>query len=124
MKVLIYGREPTKEKVTHVLDQHGIETIYISKMVDMPSAPEYCEKPHLVLIDRKAEDAADASERIQELWDIPAVLILGNEREDWQGTEQFKVDGYVQDTFNNGELVARLSAICRRCNPISAEVTA
>ena len=124
MKVLVYGREPLKTKTTSILTGYGMEVIDISRTAEMPVALDSCEKPHLALIDRKAKDATGVSEFIQELWGIFTVLIIGSDKEDWQGLESFMASGYVPDTFSNDELIARLLAIHRRAISLSQEVIA
>lgn len=124
MKVLVYGREPLKIKASSILTGYGVEVINISHAAEIPAALESCEKPHLALIDRKAKDAVSASECVQKLWGIFTVLIMGPDKEDWQGLESFMASGYVPDTFSNGELVARLLAIHRRATSISKGVIA
>jgi len=52
------------------------------------------------------------------------LLIIGPDKEDWQGLDRFMASGYVPDTFSNGELVSRLLAIHRRAISLSQEVIA
>jgi hypothetical protein len=119
MKILVYGQEPLMKKVASILTVCGIEIIGISHTEEIQTVLEHCEKPHMALIDKKGENAVSTNDYIQELWDIPTVLIIGKDKEDWQGLERFMASGYVQDTYSNKELAARLYAIDRRTTSLN-----
>lgn len=114
MKILIYGRDQIRKKVTSILTRNGIKTNDISTTANLAVALNDCEKPDIALIDWEAINAVTANECIQKRWDIPIVLMMGRGKGAWQGLEQFVADGYMDSTLKNEEFMARLSAIQRR----------
>jgi|GEM_PF-4128025 len=88
MRILIYGHEPLKTKVTSTLARHGVETSGISDADDALFALESCETaPDLVLIDRKAKDAAIVSRRAKNYGTFPRYSFWVQKRKngkDWK----------------------------------------
>jgi hypothetical protein len=114
MKLLVYGRDSFMTGLTSKLPAYGIEILDIRQIKDIPASLEQCKKPDLALIEKKAEDTVNIVKFIHALWGIPIVLQIGTGKKEWRGLEKLNVDGFVTDTFSNGELFARLSAIQRR----------
>lgn len=48
------------------------------------------------------------------MWDIPVILLLGEDENDWSDLVKLDADGYLHRNVGETEIVARLEAINRR----------
>jgi hypothetical protein len=122
LKILAYGQIGFVSRLASLNSQNRVEIIDISKMEDIPAVFKDNNKPDLVLIDRNALSVAAAIKCIKSLSVIPIVCYVEANKEHWQGLEDFTVDGYVKDTCSTGEIIARLSAICRRVKMMNSKI--
>jgi hypothetical protein len=114
LKILTYGENGFRHRLTSLSARYGVEILEISKIEDIPAVLEVGNQPDLAFIDRHAVGIDGVVAYLKSLSVMPIVFYVEENKEYWQGLEDYPVDGFVKDTCSTGEIIARLYAICRR----------
>ena len=117
MKVIVYGRRRTVQKLAVFLVGEGVEVAGISdglnEMMTLQKQVEF----DLAIVDSQTETAEAACHHIKQFRDTPLVLIVNPKKADWKRLQPLKADVYLSEETKNGELIARLRAMLRRFWP-------
>lgn len=117
MKVIVFGRRRTVQKLVVFLAGEGIEVVGISDGLDEMIALHKQIEFDLAIVDSQAETAEAACHHLKEFRDTPLVLIVNQKQVDWARLQPLNADVYLSEEAKNGELVARLRAVLRRFWP-------
>jgi len=107
MRVIVFGRENTIQRLAASLAGEGIE------VVSTKARPEE-EGFDVAIVDGLVDEAGVICQRIKELWGIPVVLIVRGRQADWERLQSLNTDGYISKGMGAAELAARLRAVVRR----------
>ena len=121
MKLMVLGSEITAQKITASLDSRGIEVVSAS---DGPQTIALLkeERFDLAAIDASVEETEVACRCINELFDIPVVLIVKETEADWEKLMSPDTDGYITVEASGVETAARLKAVIRRWSSYSKSI--
>ena len=117
MRVLVFGRKRTVQKLIPFLAREGVEVVIISDGLTEMIALEKQYVFDLAIVDSLAAGAEAACHHINKFWAIPLVLTLSAKRADWKRLQPLATSGYLAMEAENGELTARLRAVLRRLCP-------
>ena len=121
MKVMIFGRQTTVNKIASALISEEVEVVSIAPGVNTVEAVEQCEDANLALVDTQAEDMKRDCHYMDRMG-IPILLIVNQKQAEWERFDSLPTHGYLLDTTKNGELMARLTAADRSNNRGKIEV--
>ena len=114
MRVLIFGREKTIQRLTEILVGEGIEAVPISDGLPKMMALQKRDRFDLAIVDSRAKKAKAICRNIINAWSVPLVLVINERRADWKTLQSVGTNGYLPEEAENGELAARLRAMLRR----------
>lgn len=117
MRVVVFGRKRTIQRLTVFLASEGIELVVISDGIGESVALEEPGSCDLAIVDSLSEEAEAVCHHIREFWEIPLVLTVGQKQADWERLQSLGADGYLPREARAIELAARLRAILRRFCP-------
>jgi len=117
MRVVVYGRERTLQKMIVVLAEEGIEVASISDRLYEMLGWHTKHKFDLAIVDSQAVSTAATCQRIKEYWNIPVVLVIDQKQANWKELQVLDADGYLPEAAEGTELAARLRAILRHLWP-------
>ncbi len=113
MRVIVFGRKRTVQKLTDLLASEGIEAVGTSDGLDKVIALHEKDMFDLAIVDSLAERVEATCYRIKESLAIPLVLIVDKKQVDWDRLQPLGAVGYLTEA-QDSELVARLKAMLRR----------
>ena len=114
MRVMVFGRRRTIQRLIAFLAGEGIEMVGIPDGLDEMMVLQEEYRFDLALVDSLAEESEAACHRINKFWSIPLVLIVSQRQPDWERLQSLGADGYLPEEAKDAELAARLRAILRR----------
>lgn len=117
MRVVVYGRENTLQKITVVLAEEGVEVAGISDRLSEMLGWHTNQHFDLAIVDGQARRTGATCRSIREYWNIPVVLMIDQKRANWKELQIMDADGYLQAEAEGTELAARLRAVIRRFWP-------
>ena len=119
MRIMVYGRERTVQKMMTVLAEEGIDGAGVSdELYELLGWPT--ERPFdLAIVDSQAESTEDTCNRIREYWGIPFVLMVDKALTNWDELQGLDADGYLSARAEGREMVARIRALLRSLGPFS-----
>ena len=117
MRVIVFGSKMMIRRLNASLAGGGIKVIGASDGLDRMMALLKQDKVALAVVDSLSEEAEAACRRINELWDIPLMLMVSEKRSNWEKLKLLDADGYIPEGAGKAELAARLQAVVRRCSP-------
>ena len=68
----------------------------------------------MAIVDANALDSRKVHDYIKKFWDIPVILLLGENEDDWKEMDELDADGYLHRNAGETEVVARVEAVRRR----------
>jgi len=119
VKVLMYGQIACRSRLAFSGSRDRVEICAISRIEYIPALLNSSSPPDLAFLEKNAKDVARVIECIRSLSALPVVFFVEVNKEHWQDDGVVTVDGYIKDTSGAVEILARLSAICRRVNLIN-----
>ncbi len=114
MRIIIYGRAKTIQRLAALLVGEGIEAVSAAERLDKMITMQKQDGLEMAIVDSLAKEAKAACHHINEFSAIPLVLVVGNEQTDWKGLQSLCADGYLPEKAGDSELAARLKAVLRR----------
>ncbi len=117
MRVIVFGRETTIQKLNVSLSGEGVELVAVSNGLRKILALQKQDRFDLAIVDSLAEKAEAACHYIREFQDMPLVLMVHKRQADWERLQSLGADGYLPEDAKDAELAARLRAILRRFWP-------
>jgi len=114
MRVVVYGRENTLEKLTAALQEEGIEAVGILDGLYEILGWKTKYNFDFAIVDGHARNPGETCERIRKYWNIPVVMMVNQSQANWKDLLTMDIDGYLSEGVEGTELTARLRAIIRR----------
>jgi DNA-binding response OmpR family regulator len=114
MRVIVFGREKTGQRLTAILAEEGIETVSLSDGLGKLMALWKRGAFDMAIVDSLAGEAEAACHHINESWAIPLMLVADMKNADWQRLRSLRPDGYLPEEAEDDELRAHLRATLRR----------
>ena len=114
MKILLYGYDKTTKRIKSCLEFSGALILLVNGGLESVLAMNDGEGIAMAILDVTAIDAQKSYEHIKKTWDIPVVLILGHDENDWSEITKLDADGYLPRDLGDIEIVARIEAVNRR----------
>ncbi|MBN1643529.1 MAG: hypothetical protein JW856_01725 [Dehalococcoidales bacterium] len=114
MKILLYGYDKTIRRVKSCLEAAGADVVMLPGGLDSVLILADGEGFSMVILDSTAFEAKKAYEHIKKQWDVPVVLIMGEDETDWSNLGSLDADGYLDKTNGDAEVIARIEAMLRR----------
>ena len=114
MRVMVFGSKMMIRRLTASLAGGGIKVIGASDGLDRMMALLKQDEFDLAVVDSLSEEAEAACRCINELWDIPLVLIVREKQANWEKLKSLDADGYIPEGAGEAELAARLKAVANR----------
>ena len=114
MKILLYGYDKTIRRIKSSLEFSGAEIVMGNSGLDNVVAIHDEEGLSMAIIDVTALDAHKVYDHIKKFWDIPVVLVLSEDENDWGDLVKLDADGYLDRNAGETEIVARIIAVRRR----------
>ena len=96
MRVVVYGRESTLQKITLVLAEEGVEVAGVSDMLYEMLGWHTNQNFDLAIADGQAKRPEITCRSIREHWNIPVVLMIDQKRANWKELQVMDADGYLQ----------------------------
>ena len=94
MKILLYGYDKTIKRIKSCLEFSGAEILMVRGGLDNLLAMHDGEGISMVILDVTAIDAQKSFEHIKKMWDIPVVLVLSENENDWDDFAKLDADGW------------------------------
>ncbi len=111
MRVIVFGRKSVIERLPMLLTDEVISlTGELEKMIALLNQDLF----DLALVDSAAKDAEAACLHINKFLNVPIVLIIGKRKPNWDRLQSIGVDGYLPESAESDEVMARLRAMVRR----------
>lgn len=117
MKLAVFGRKDTIQKVVDCLSCEGLEVTSIPKGDDNILVLRHLAEFDLVIVDNLAKGAESTCRCIADLPHVRLVLIVRGTQADWNKLRSIDPFGYIPEGAGMIELAARLKAILRRIQP-------
>ena len=114
MKILYYGHDKEIRRIKSCLEFSGAETLMVYSGIDNVTALGEGEGLSMAIVDVTALDSHIVYDHIKKFWDIPVILLLGENGDDWNGMDEMDADGYLHRNAGETEIVARVEAVRRR----------
>ena len=114
MKVIVFGRKGTVQRLIAFMAGAGMEVTGISGRFDKVIALQKPTAFDLAVVDSLADEAEVVSNHINKFWAIPLLLVISERQADWKRLQSLDPDGYLREEAEDGELVVRLWALLRR----------
>ncbi len=121
MKILYYGHSKEIRRVKSCLEFSGAETLMVYSGIDNVISLGEGEGLSMAIVDVPAVDSRLVYDHIKKLWDIPVILLLGDNADDWNGMDELDADGYLHRNAGEIEIVARVEAVRRRVQKATAQ---
>lgn len=115
MRVIVFGCEKTIQRLIVFLAEEGIGAVATSDDLEATMVLQKQVGFDLAIVDSQAEKAETVCHCINDLWNIPLVLIVNERQADWEKLESLGAFGYVSEGVGEREIAARLRAILLRC---------
>jgi len=114
MRVVVYGRDSTIQKLITILDDEGIEVAGVSDGLHEIMGWKTDNDFDFAIVDSQARDTGETCKRIRKYWNIPVVMMINQKKANWKELSNLEVDGYLPETAEGIELSARLRAVIRK----------
>jgi len=111
MKVTVFGRKGTVQKLSKTLAAEGVEVTAISDGLSEMIRPD------LAIVDGQVENAAEACRDIRQTRGTPVVVTVDRKQTDWVRLRQLGADHYLPAEAPDWELTARVRSVLRRFRP-------
>lgn len=122
MKILYYGHDKEIRRIKSCLEFSGAETLMVySGLENITNIPDG-EGISMAIVDVAAMDSHIVYDHIKKVWDIPVILLLSENEDDWNGVDELDADGYLHRNAGEIEIVARVEAVRRRVQKAIAHV--
>ncbi len=115
MKVIVFGREKTIQRLIVSLAEEGVGMAGTSDDLEAIMTLQKQGGFDLAIVDSRAEKAEVVCNCINGLRTIPLVLIVDERQANWEKLESLGASSYLPEGARDGELAARLRVILRRC---------
>ena len=114
MKIVLYGYDKTVRRIKACLEFSGAEIPMVYGDPEKLLAMRDGDGISMAILDVTAVDSKKVYEHIKKFWDIPVILLLSEEENDWSSMQELDADGYLHRNVGETEIIARIEAINRR----------
>jgi DNA-binding response OmpR family regulator len=120
LNVIALGNENRMQRIATCVSQNGINIIAVSKLDEALNKLRN-EAYDVILIDSSNEKAEFFCQSLNEVSNIPVILLIAGAEANWPNYCYFKVDGFLSEESSNTELAARIKAFSRRKSKYAIE---
>jgi DNA-binding response OmpR family regulator len=113
-KVLALGTAVTLKRLGAYDVDHDIDLIGISSKNELVELVRH-EHFDVILVDILHEQASAICRYLLEMNSSPVALLVRDAEVNWQDLCSWPVDGFISDDSGKTEMVARVTALARRC---------
>jgi DNA-binding response OmpR family regulator len=115
LKILALGTATTLKRlyaydVDHTFDLVGLSLT--NEVVELARQEHF----DVILVDSACEGAFEICRTLSEISYSPVALVVRDAEADWQNLCSWSVDGFISDDSGKTEMVARITALARRCH--------
>ncbi len=117
MRVTVFGRKGTVQKLSKTLAAEGVDvTVACDGLGEMIHLEERTS-PDPAIVDGQSEAAEAACRQVKRTPGASLVLTVSRHRTDWRRLQSLGAGGYLPDGAPDWELVAHLRSVLRRFLP-------